>query len=365
MVLRIKAEFSVVFNLTGCRLLLHDQGSEPVCDSAVSNRAGQSMVDRTVGTLPHFCEQCCLEAALPGNKIVAGVSEALYLSWQALAVCAQTILSQLRAPTRCKRSDFHSVNSALCEHCLNQAAGVDEGLIALLREYAYVIGQIALMVAAFLGVAVYGTAMFFATIFPESFRQGGGDSLERRRMERERRTAERNIEKQQEHRDWEEQRDEQERSRRDREDEYWRKHNRDVVELNDIGREKVLDVRSDVLEDDQRVSEINHTIRAVADRDDDPATLRKMREELRSAREDKNRKDSLRRLKLSESDGKRRKGAAKEGAGYEKEREGREKEKSGDHDGARRCYSKAEALYREADGLYRESKALYQEFLAI
>jgi hypothetical protein len=146
--------------------------------------------------------------------------------------------------------------------------------LAVIADYLDTLVQVIAFVAMILGGFCAGVAVLMMSIFPSSTHEQKPQADPKPTRD--------------------EHNDHGESGRRNDEHSFWNEYDKHTDEINDIGKKPVWDVHDDVMKDDQLVKELNSTMRAVEQGDEDPRKLKALQDEVYKNRQDKNRKDAKR-----------------------------------------------------------------------
>jgi hypothetical protein len=204
--------------------------------------------------------------------------------------------------------------------------------LAVIADYLDTLVQVIAFVAMILGGFCAGVAVLMMSIFPSS-------------------THEQRAQTDQKPSTRDDHNDHRESDRRNNEHSFWNEYDKHSDEINDIGKNLVWDVHDDVMKDDQLVKELNSTMRAVEQGDEDPRKLKALQDEVYKNRQDKNRKDAKRDM----LHGKFLDAQAKARNCFEMASIA---QNSGDLDRADRLVSEGEAAWNQAKGIMADFRAV-------
>lgn len=260
-----------------------------------------------------LCEHCLSQMVLSQNPLMNNIQDAFVAVSQFLLSAYGSITEALTSPInllkkslvkplaeRKIRTHTHKPGQHLCEQCMSEFHSSGTMWLDEAKEYSYIAGRGLLVVFECIGIFIIGIVMLIVTVFPHVVRAKTPEEREAEALQAAARDAD-FARKKQDQLDWEDgQKEEFAARKREIEkqkdaDDQMKKHNETVTNINNaLPGNKIIDVGSDVLADDQKVKELNATMRAVEDGKEDPAKLRKLADDLLSQRQEKAQKDARR-----------------------------------------------------------------------
>jgi hypothetical protein len=259
----------------------------------------------------------------------------------------------------------HKPGQHLCEQCMSEFHSSGTRWLDESKEYAYVAGRGILIVAEMVGIFIIGCVMLILTVFPHIVKPKTPEEREAEALREAAKDAEFSRDKE-DQLDWQDDQHEEFQAKKktvedarqrefDRQrdaDDQMDKYNKTIHNINHaLPHNEIIESGIDMLVDDQKVKELNSTLKAVEDGKEDPRKLQKIADDLLSQRKEKGQKDSRR----SELHGKMR------------EKEWKAKQLAADADRKAREGKNDEAysLAAKADAAWRDANAAYSEYLSV
>jgi len=325
-----------------------------------------------------LCEHCLSQLVLSKNPLINQIQDTFFAVSQFFISIFSTIGQIFSSPVvllkklvvkplreRKIETHTHKPGQHLCEQCMSEFHSSGTRWLDEAKEYSYIAGRGLLLVAEMVGIFIIGCVMLIVTVFPHVIKPKTPEEREAEALRQAAKDAEFTRDKE-DQLDWQDDQHEEFHTRkraieeaRQREfekqkdvDDQMDKYNETIHKVNHaLPHNEIIPTGIDMLVDDQKVKEINGTLKAVEEGKEDPRKLQKLADDLLSQRKEKGQKDARR----SELHGKMR------------EKEWKAKQLAADADRKARegKYDDAHDLAKKADAAWREANAAYSEYLSV